>query len=114
MSTQIKLHERTDVMTDEMLTCEGIIGGPMAQLISSKSYFDELLDATSNADSYIVGNSNDDGPSDISDLFNGVVEVTERKTKQVSATVANAEDLSPSLVEWLEAHEGDEVFVIHW
>lgn len=119
MSTQIKLHERTDEMHDEMLRSEGRLnggmGGLMGQLMSDTDYFDEFTDLVREADSIIVGNDvRDDGAQDIADLFDGVTEVTETKIKQASATVANSEDVSPEVVEWLEAHEGEEVFAIHW
>jgi len=41
MSTQVQLHVRTEEMHDEMLRSEGVIGGPMNQLLSSNDYFDE-------------------------------------------------------------------------
>lgn len=121
MSTQIQLHERTEEMTDEMLKSEGHLhggmGGMMNQLMSAgnKDYFDEFMDAAHEADSVIVGNDvRDDGAQEIADLFDGVTEVTEPKIKQASATVANTEDVSPKVVEWLEARKGEEVFAIHW
>ena len=42
MSTQVQLHVRTEEMHDEMLRSEGVIGGPMNQLLSSNDYFDEI------------------------------------------------------------------------
>ena len=119
MSTQIQLHERTEAMHDEMLRSEGHLhggmGGVMGQLTSSADYFDEFMEVVRDADSIIVGNDiDDDGAQDVADLFDGVTEVTERKVKQVSATVANSEDVDPEVVEWVEAREGEEVFAIHW
>lgn len=120
MSTQIQLHERTEEMTDEILRSEGHMGGGpmgslMGQLNSSKDYFEELNNLLHEADSIVVGNDiRDDGPQDVADLFDGPTEVTERKIKQVSATIANSEDVSPEVLEWLETHEGGEVLVIHW
>lgn len=104
MSTQIQLHVRTDEMTDEMLMGEGIIGGPMAQLTTDGD-FDAFMEATSNADSVIVGNSMDDGTSDIADLYDGPTEVTETKVNQTSATIASSDDVDPSILDWLENHE---------
>lgn len=119
MSTQIQLHERTEEMHDEMLRSEGHLnggmGGIMGQLTSSQDYFDEFHDIVRDADSIIVGNDmDDDGAQEIADLFDGVTEVTEKKVAQASATIANSEDVSPEVVEWLEEHEGSEVFAIHW
>jgi hypothetical protein len=42
-------------MRDEMLRSEGVIGGPMNQLLSSNDYFDEFVNLATDADSYIVG-----------------------------------------------------------
>ena len=119
MSTQIQLHERTEEMHDEMLRSEGHLeggmGGVMGQLMSSQDYFDEFMDLVRDADSIIVGNDmDDDGAQEVADLFDGVTEVTEPKIRQTSATIANTEDVSPEVVEWVEEREGEEVFAIHW
>lgn len=114
MSTQIQLHVRSEEMHDEMLRSEGIIGGPLSQLTSGLDYFEEFIDAIDNADSFNVGSSLDDGPNDVADLFSGVTEVTGREIAQVEAIVNDADDLEQNLVEWLEEHEGEEVFSIHW
>lgn len=120
MSTQIQLHERTEEMTDEMLRAEGHLSGDpmgslMGQLTASKDYHRELQELLREADSIIVGNDvRDDGAQEVADLFNPPAEVTDTKISQVSATIASSEDVSPEVVEWLEDHEGEEVFAIHW
>jgi hypothetical protein len=119
MSTQIQLHERTEEMTDEMLRSEGHLNtgmtGVLGQLQSNKDYFEEFSDLIHEADSVIVGNGvHDDGARDVADLFDGTEEVTERKVKQVSATVFNSDDVSMEVVEWLEDRVGEEVICIHW
>ena len=60
MRTQVQLHVRTEEMHDEMLRSEGVIGGPMNQLLSSNDYFDALVNLATDADSYIVGSDLDE------------------------------------------------------
>jgi len=118
MSTQIQLHVRTEEMTDEMLRSEGHldggIAGVMGQLMNGPDYFEELNDLMRESDSHIVGNSLDDGPSDIADIFEGVTEVTSRVVEQAQVIAEDSEDLNGEVVEWLYDNKGEEVFAVHW
>ena len=119
MSTKIKIHERTDEMTDEMLRSEGHLeggeAGPMNQLMSDNDYFDEMVDCAIEADSVTVGNDvRDDGAQEIAELFDGVTTVTDAELEEAATIIAKTEDVSGTVIDWLKDHKGDEVFTIHW
>lgn len=118
MSVQIQLHERTEEMHDEMLRSEGIvdgaIGGLMGQLTAQQDYFDEFQELVREADSYIVGSSNDEWPRRVQDLIDGPTEVDDTLIEQARAIVKTHDDAEADFLLWLEQHRGDEVFSIGW
>lgn len=110
MSTTVRLHERVEGMTDNILSEHGVVGTGFSK---TSEEFDELL---IQADDVKVGiNPNDDGADAVGQLFRGVEEVTERKIAQVETTIENSEDVNnkEEILNWLTDHMGEEVFTIY-
>lgn len=110
MGTQVKLHVRTDEMSDELLMSQGVIGGPMTQL-TTPDRFDEYTEKLGEADSVIVGyDASEQYASDVRSAIDSPEEVGDAAIAKVEALVPDDHDV----VEFLEEHRGDEVIVVSW
>lgn len=117
MSTQIKIHIRSEEMHMEMLKSEGVIGGPLAQLVSNDDYFDDFTDLLSENDSVVVGSSLDEWPDEVANVFNGVERIDNLLMNQVEVILDEYEvedDDRDRLIEFLSSHIGEEAFTVHW
>lgn len=105
-------------MTDQMLRSEGYLKGggvgTINQIVSPHDYSEELDELLTDGDGVVVGESTDEGAGDVAALFDGVTEVTRRRIAQVVAISQTGGDVNDDVVEWLQSHEGDEVFAVHW
>lgn len=118
MSAQIQLHHRTEDMHDEMLRSEGVvdgaIGSAMGQLTSSQDYMEEFHDLLGDADSVVVGLSDEEWARKVADLIDGPTEVDDTLVRQVEAIMELHEDAESRVLGWVNNHHGEEIFSIHW